>query len=189
MDLPIVTNEEKCSREKIISYLDAELSPQEEIVLEKHIAECRNCLSELNLQKQMLFALDSAFGEKTGIELPKDFAKVVATRAETDVKGLRSKSEQFRALFFCSILLLIVVAGLGVTTAFSGIGKFGEQLFVVITFLGHLFYDLMVGVTVILRSFGKQPVFNSAIILFLAAIIFVVFAISFFKYSDNSNRS
>jgi anti-sigma factor RsiW len=185
----VETDEKKCSRGKIIAYLDGELKPQEEIVLEKHIAICSACLSELNLQKQMFFALDSVFSEKEEIKLPENFAKVVATHAETNVKGLRSRAERFRAFFLCLVLLLLGVVGLGVKTTVDSFDKFAEKIFVVISFIGHIAYDLMVGVTVILRSFGKQPGFDSAFLLLLLAIVFFVSVLTYSRYIDNSDRS
>lgn len=189
MTLQIVTDKKKCSLEKIVAYLDGELAPQEEIVLEKHIACCSACLSELNLQKQMFSALDSAFDRKSEIKLPENFAKVVATHAETNVEGLRSKSERFRAFFFCLILFSLGIVGLGVKTTIDSFDKFSEQALAVAGFIGHLGYDLMVGVTVILRSFGKQPGFDSAFLILLLTIIFLVVAVTFSRYTDSSNRS
>ncbi|MGI8470204.1 MAG: anti-sigma factor family protein [Pyrinomonadaceae bacterium] len=191
MNLPNATTEKKCSREKIAAYLDGELAPREEIILEKHIAECKDCLAELNLQKRMFSVLETAFDEKAKIELPENFARIVATRAETNVKGLRSKDERFRALFFCSFLFLIIAAGLGAetSTVFDSFGRFGEQLLAVLNFTGHLIYDLIVGMTVILRAFGSQPIFNTAIILALlfGAITFLVIWIS--RHIYESKRS
>ncbi|MGI8555606.1 MAG: anti-sigma factor family protein [Pyrinomonadaceae bacterium] len=192
MTLPIVTTEKECARERIVAYLDCELAPREELALEAHLAQCECCLSELNLQKRLLLVLDAAFDEKAEIKLPKNFAKTVATRAETNVKGLRSKDERDRAFFFCASLFLIILAG-GVgaqtETALASISQFGEQILGVLRFTGHLAYNLFVGLTVILRSVGNQPVFNSTIVFIFLFAAFILSAILFSRFIYNSNRS
>lgn len=186
-----MTTEKQCSRERIIAYLDGELAPREEFLLEKHAANCENCRAELNLQKRLFSLLDSALDKKAEIELPENFAKVVATRAETNVKGLRSKGERFRALLLCAALFSITVAGLGAETktAFASFGKFGEQALTVLNFIWHLAYDLIVGITVILRSVGNQPNFNLASILALAVSAILLSATAFSHYLYQSKRS
>ena len=90
------------------------------IVLEKHLAHCKSCLNELNLQKKMLSALDFAFSEgnnQAEIELPANFAKVVAVTAESGVSGLRRPEERSRAFFLCPGLFLSVIVGLGTEPA------------------------------------------------------------------------
>lgn len=188
MNLQTAENERDCSREQIIAYLDGELAPREELTLEKHLAGCENCRAELNAQKRLFSALDSAFDARAEIELPKDFARVVATRAETSVKGLRSKNERFRALFFCALLFLTVVAGLGAETAsvFDSFGKFGEQSLAVLNFTGHLAYHFIFGLTVVLRVLANQPVFNSAIVL---ALLFGAIAFSAVRLSSRIYHS
>ena len=189
MDLSGVTTKQECSREKIAVYLDGELDPREELMLEKHLASCSTCLSELNLQKQMFSALDSVFDDKAEITLPENFAKVVAIHAETNVKGLRSNDERFRALFFCTVLFLLVMTGLGVETAFDSLGKFGEQVATVISFTGHLTYDLIIGITVVLRSVGNQPEVNSALTVFMMIGVCIIPAVILSRYIESSNRS
>ena len=185
------TTEKECSREKIVAYLDGELAPREEILLEKHSAHCENCRAELNLQKQMSSLLNSALDQKAEIKLPKNFAKVIKTRAETSVRGLRAKEERYRAIFLCATLFLIVIAGFGAETEtiFASFGKFGEQVLTIMSFVWHLAYDLIVGLTVILRSLGNQPNFNSAIGLTLALSLILGSAIVLPRYIQSSKRS
>ena len=190
MNSSTATIKTKCAREKIAAYLDGELAPRAEISLEKHFTGCRDCRAELNLQKRMFALLDSAFDEKAEIELPENFARIVATRAETNVKGLRSKDERFRALFLSAALLLIAVAGLGADTGdvFASFGKFGEQTMTVVSFAAHLLYDLTIGITVIFRSLGNQPGFDSAVGLTLAIGVIALSAKIYFRYISESRR-
>lgn len=179
MDLQTSTTEKKCPPSEISAYVDGELSPREELELELHFAVCKECLEELNLQKQMLCALDFGLDDKPEIELPKNFAKVVATRAESHVSGLRSKEERFRALFLCVLLFLIVLVGLGAETGkfFATSARLVEQIVAVIGFVGHLAFDLAMGVTIILRSLSGQFVFNSAMSFLIIACLLMFSAV------------
>ena len=179
MNLRTATTEKICPRFEIAAYIDGELSPNDELMLEAHVAGCKNCLAELNLQKQMLSMLDFGLEDEAEIELPEDFAKVVAVRAESSVSGLRSKEERFRALFLCVFLFLIILIGLGAETEtmFAAFAKFGEQVIAVVGFAGHLAFDLAVGTTIILRSLSGQYVFNSGLSVIIIACLFTVSAV------------
>lgn len=187
MNPQIATTEKICPRQDIAAYIDGELTPREELALEAHFANCPDCLSELNLQKQMLCALDFGLEPQAEIELPKNFAKVVATRAESGVCGLRSKEERFRALFLSALLFLIVLVGLGAETGnlLSTSGKFLEKGIAVASFFGHLVFDLAFGITIILRSLSSQFVFSS-LMSFVAVAFF--FALSVLTLSHLISR-
>mgnify|MGYP001607530754 FL=1 len=101
-------NNKICPLEEISLYLDGELSSKDEMLLELHLVNCSVCREELNSQKKMLSALSFAFAKPHEIELPKDFTKVVVTKAESGVKGLRCRKERLQALFLCSVLFLIL---------------------------------------------------------------------------------
>lgn len=182
---------QNCPKPEISAYIDGELNSSEELDLESHIAICRECLSELNLQKQMLSALDFSFDEKSEIELPENFAKVVAIRAESGVCGLRSKDERSRALIFCLALFLIVIIGHGAGKAdlLIGITKISEQVFAVVNFLVHLIFDLTIGIMVILRSLSGQFVFNSVISIVIGAGLFTLSAAALSRLIFRFNRS
>ncbi|MDQ4121748.1 MAG: zf-HC2 domain-containing protein [Acidobacteriota bacterium] len=114
-------NSKKCSHEsEIAAYLDGELTPDSEIAFEQHVAKCEICSGRLNEQKRLLRALDFAFEDEKAFELPKDFVKTVAIRAESDVSGLNSKEERRRAflitglLFAAGVLFGVVSKKLGV---------------------------------------------------------------------------
>jgi hypothetical protein len=189
MDLHTAKTEEICPRSEIALYLDGELIPAAEIALEKHFAECKSCLDELNLQKKMLSALDFAFDDKAEeIELPANFAKIVATTAESNVSGLRSKKERSLALFLCSAMFLAVMLGLGAETekVFEVFRTFAEQLIVVLGFVFHFIYGLTIGLSIILKFLSQQIVFNSAASLL---IIIGAFFISFVALSRMVTRS
>lgn len=179
MDLQSTKNEELCPRTNIAVYLDGDLSPSDEIALEKHFAECKLCLSELNLQKKMLSALDFAFDSKSEIELPPNFAKVVVTTAESNVSGLRSKKERLIAFFLCAVMFLMILIGLGAETEklFSVFRGFTDQFVTVVGFIFHFVYGITVGISVILKSLSQQLVFSSVTsFLLILGVFFISFA-------------
>ena len=136
-------------RDDIAAYLDGELSPKGELSLEMHLADCSTCSEELNLQKQLLLGLESGLRDGLDIEVPKDFAKVVVANAESTVAGLRRPRERSNALFICGALSLFVLLCFGVS---AGATLFLDQVTAVASFVGHLVYDLFIGVVVILRT-------------------------------------
>ena len=194
MDLQTVTTKEICPQSEISSYLDGELAPQDELVLEKHLAGCKKCLDELNLQKKMLSALDFAFNEKNDraeIELPPNFAKVIATTAETKVSGLRKPEERFRALYLCFGLFLLVLLGLGAETGkiFTTFTAVTEQIFVVAGLAFHFIYDVAVGICVITRALSQQFVVSSVFVVLLTLCIFIFSFIILSRFVDRYNRT
>ena len=191
MDLHAFATENFCPRADIAAYIDGELSPKEELALEAHVSVCKDCLAELNLQKQLLCALDSSLDRQGEIELPKNFAKVVAVRAESGVCGLRSKDERFRALFFCVSLVLIALIILGAETGhlFAFFSKMGEQSIIIVRFIGRVVYDIAIGGTIILRSLSGQFGFNSAVSFILGAFLFAFSALLLSRLVSRYNRS
>jgi anti-sigma factor RsiW len=133
---------------EIAAYLDGELSAKRELAVEMHFAECTICNDELNVQKRLLRGLDLGFKENADIQLPPDFARVVIANAESMVAGLRRPRERFNALFICGALSLFVLLTFGVG---AGTSLFFEQAAAVASFVAHFFYDLFVGVVVVLR--------------------------------------
>lgn len=190
MTLQTGTIEETCrQRGDISAYIDGELTSAEELALEMHIASCKECHVELNLQKQILAALDFSLEGEPEIEIPKNFAKVVAVRAESGVCGLRSKEERFRALFLCALMFLIVLLGLGGETGsvFATFGKFLEKTAALIGFIGHLVYDFALGTVIILRSLSGTLVFNSFSLIIIAAS-FIASAVLLSRLISRFNR-
>lgn len=163
-----------CPLMEIAAYVDGELSPRRELALEQHLTSCKICRAELNEQKKLLCALDFLHEENPSeIEIPKNFARVVATRAESNVSGLRNREERGRAIFLCASLFLLIFVGLGAETEkmFTASGAIFERVLAIVAFFGHLTYNVAFGVVVILRSLANQS--------FIAAALVVVFAAGF----------
>lgn len=164
MNLQTEKREISCPRTDIAAYIDGELSPREELELEKHFAVCPPCKAEFNEQKKLLCALDMAFVGEKEFELPENFTKTIVINAESGVKGLRCPKERSRALILCAGLFLLIILGLGSETekVFSTFAVFLEQVWAVGGFVWHLTYDIAIAVTTILRLIVGQFIFGSA---------------------------
>lgn len=181
---------DSCPRTEIAAYLDGEFSPSEELRIESHFAVCAACQTELNLQKNLLRALDDLVGEKK-FELPENFTKTVVINAESSVQGLRCPKERLRALIVCAVLFVLILAGLGNETeaVLSTIGTFFEQVWTVGVFTAHLIYDITVALTTILRLIGSQFIFNSAFAFFAWGAFLTAFLLMLSRYRLRASRS
>ena len=99
-----LSENKNCPREEIAAYLDGELDGNMANSFETHVERCSDCAAELRSQRQLLCTLEAAFGTARHIELPENFTRVVAARAENDMRGLRHKVERRRALQLCAAL-------------------------------------------------------------------------------------
>ncbi len=182
-------NARSCPRVDIAAYLDGELDPAAEIGLERHIAECAVCREELNEQKRLTFALDSALEGDDQIAIPENFAKVVTTNAECKVEGLRCPVERSRALLVSVLLGLIVLVGVAADSKseFGFVGAAADRMLAVASFFLHMTKDLAVATSVILRSVCPNTLFKSAIS-FGAVLLTVVVSIIFVAKFLRQNR-
>ena len=167
-----------CRSEEIAAYLDGEMDAASLARLEQHFAHCSRCAAELRAQRRLLQELDFALMIEPAIEMPKNFAQVVAARAQSDMSGMRAPRERKRALSLCGALTVVSFALLGgtalgesVLAPLRAIWKVGVALF---SFLGHALYDAGTGVAVISRGLGGHLLFESRVsgllVLFLLAL-------------------
>ncbi|HJZ79152.1 MAG TPA: zf-HC2 domain-containing protein [Pyrinomonadaceae bacterium] len=105
--------ENRCQLEDVAAYLDGELSGAGLTHFEAHLQTCGDCASELRAQRQLLCTLEVAFNGSRSFSLPKNFARVVTARAESDLSGMRNRSERRRAAKLCAVLALVSFALLG----------------------------------------------------------------------------
>lgn len=172
----------ECPSAEISSYIDGELSPIRELELEMHFAGCESCTAELNLQKKFLIALDHALESENEIDLPANFTKVVVANAESNVRGLRMRSERVNAFLVFVGLFLVIVFALGASgshTAFDAFFVVLEKVAAVASFAAHVVYDVAVGAVAILRSLSSHIVLDSSLtILFPGASAVYLFLVS-----------
>lgn len=150
----------------VAAYLDGELTAQAEISFERHLTDCEICSVRLNEQKRLLCALDIAFEDEKNFELPKDFVKTVAVRAESDVSALNSKEERRRAVV---ITALLFGAGVLFGTASKKLGVFEAAFSEIRVFFGVFWRAFS-------RQFASEVVFSASLILLL--LIFSITALS-----------
>ncbi len=175
-------NELSCPLPDVSAYLDGELSARAELELEMHVATCRACADELNLQKSFLNALGSTLDQENGIELPSNFAKAVVTNAESRVSGLRQPHERRNAGFICAALVVLSVIALGSNTepAFAAATAIAETFFVVAEWAWHFVYDIALGSTIVFRSLASAFLFDSAVAI---ALVLGLFVLSLYVFS------
>lgn len=171
-----------CPSPDISAYLDGELAEGAELVLEMHLADCRLCSDELNLQKSFLNALGSSLDAEKGIDLPSGFTKAVVANAESRVSGLRKPHERRNAAFICMALVGTAFLALGSSTetAFAAAAGLAESIFAVAASAGHFVYDIALGSAIVFRSLASAFVFNSAA---ASASLLFVFVLSLYIFS------
>ena len=118
--------------------------------------------------------MSGSLEENADIQIPKDFTRNIISRAESDLSGIRSRSERVVALSIAGILILMAAAALGgefssvIRPARAAIEKFSVLFDVV----GHLSYSFVFGTMSVLRSaLSRQEISLS-----LAAVLFTVVA-------------
>src|SRR5438445_209450 len=97
-------NNQHCQGKQLAAYLDGELDDETGAQLESHLKECPLCKAELTEQRRLLCALDSALSRNSAVALPKDFVRVVAAHAESDMRGIREPREHRRAFLFADLV-------------------------------------------------------------------------------------
>ena len=179
----------ECPSIEIAAYLDGELSPDQGLQLEAHLAKCVICIQELNHQKHFINALNSSLLD--GPDLPADFTKRIVTNAESGVSGLRQKKERLDAVFVCCALFFFVLFTLGASapgTIAASLDVFG-RVAAVFGFAGHLIYDVSIGVVVIMRSLADQPAFGLvALAVIVPMVVGIAYRFSFLRSARNRSE-
>lgn len=175
------TKKRACAREEIAAYLDGELGPAPSAELEEHLLECPACEEELRMQRRLLSELDSALADDVCLEMPENFAQVVAARAQSDLRGVRDPAERARALRLCALLAAASFALLGGAaigeSVLAPLRALWAGAAALLSFVGRALFDAGAGVAVISRGvgghllFGQRPLGLLAILLFASAAI------------------
>ncbi len=158
------TDQVGCPSPEISAYLDGELSTEAELALEGHLAHCRTCTDDLNLQKGFLNALDFSLVEDDQIDLPDNFARSVVTNVESRVTGLRKRTERRNAALIVLALIFVSFFALGSNAerAVATTVSVAEKLFAVVAAAGHFVYDVALGCSIVLRSLVSSLLLGSA---------------------------
>ena len=170
-------NKTACRSEEIAAYVDGELDASACALFEEHVAECEACAEELKIQQSILRELDSALAEDVFGEMPGNFARVVAARAQSDLSGVRTRRERRRALRLCAALTALSVALLGTAavseSVLAPLRVIWRCCVAIFTFLGHALYDLGAGLAVISRGLSFHLLFESRGLGLLLVLLFV----------------
>jgi anti-sigma factor RsiW len=165
-----------CGSEEIVAYLDGELEGEVRSRLEAHLAECGPCMAELEMQRRLLRELDFALSDNEGVSMPKNFAQIVAARAQADLSGVRERHERRRAFRLCVLLGSVAVALMGGAavgeSVLAPLRAIWTGAAALLNFLGHALYDMGAGVAVISRGVGGHLLFESRPVGLLVLLLF-----------------
>ena len=155
------TIEKICDRGLVGAYVDGELDTDLTRLFEDHLESCADCRFELRAHRLFVCELDAAMTGSAEVPVPRDFSKIIATRATTDMRGVRTRSENRKALTICIILALGGVALLG-ATAVSSVFKIAEKfvttIFGLVSLLATAVYDTAAGFVVISRVVSRKMI-------------------------------
>lgn len=175
----MITDNHICESDQIAAFVDDELEPARRAAFEQHVRGCDYCAAELRAHRTFMRELDTALAGRFDLEVPPNFAKVVAVHAENDMRGVRDRSEHRKALRYCIVLGLIAFALLGVASSravFASIQSFFKAIFGIGSLFGKTIYDAMSGLSVFARVF-LRTLMGDAGLADLATLLLFAFAI------------
>jgi anti-sigma factor RsiW len=150
-----------CQKNLIAAYVDGELSEVANAIFEQHVEDCVECRSELRAHRLFVCELDAVMTDKVELPVPANFSKMIAVRASSDLRGVRSSAEHRKAIVICVILALTGFGLLGATardSIFVLIGKFLNSVVSLGAFVSNIVYDAVAGLVVIFRVLGHKIV-------------------------------
>jgi len=180
-----------CEQNLIGAYVDGELAADLALRLEEHFNDCADCRFELRAHRLFVCELDSVLHRNRDIPVPPDFSRRVAARAASDMRGVRTRSENRKALAICLALALAGFALVGAAardTFFVFAGKLVSKVFAVLGLLGSLLYDAVTGLIVIVRVLSRKVIVETGSLWpMLALLAFGVLILS--RLISNYHRS
>jgi anti-sigma factor RsiW len=150
-----------CEQNLIGAYVDGELDAELTVRLEDHLKDCADCQFELRAHRLFVCELDSVLTKSGGIPVPADFSRRIAARAANDMSGVRTRSENRKALAICLVLALAGFALIGATARdmlFLVAEKLVSKIFAVLGLLASTIYDGVTGLVVIVRVLSRRVI-------------------------------
>jgi len=169
-----------CDLDLIPAYIDGELNAKAQTAFDAHLTNCADCRDALRAQRQFVCELDSALSADIEIDVPKNFSKVVAARAVSDMSGVRSATEHRKALVFCLFLAVTGFGLLGSATrevAFSVVRRVAGAIVGVVGFFWNAVYDSIVSIAIIFRVLSRKFIVetgSSGFVLVLLALAVIL---------------
>jgi anti-sigma factor RsiW len=176
------TVEKICERNLVGAYVDGELDADLTQLFEDHVESCADCRFELRAHRLFVCELDAALSADDELPVPRNFSHIIATRATSDMRGVRTRSEHRKALTICIILALGGFALLG-ATAMSGVfmlaKKFVTTVFGLVAFAASAVYDIAAGLVVIFKVVSRKFIIETGSLWPMLALLAVgVFILS-----------
>jgi len=156
--------EKICERNLFAAYVDGELDTDLTLLFEDHLDSCSECRAELRAHRLLVCELDAAMSESAEIPVPVDFSRMVAARAASDMRGVRTRSENRKALTICAVLAFVGFALLGAAarqTVFLVIERFVTTVFSLVSFVASTAYDTAAGFAVVFRVVSRKVIIES----------------------------
>ena len=170
-----------CERDLCAAYVDGELDADLTVLFEEHLESCASCRAELRAHRMFVCELDAALTDSVEIPVPANFSRMVAARATSDMRGVRTRSEHRKALSICIVLALAGFALIG-SAARDSLFAFGER-FVTASisvggFLSGVVYDAAAAVAVIFRVLSRKLIVETGslvpLLLLLAVAVLIL---------------
>ena len=169
-----------CERDLFAAYVDGELDAGVTLLFEQHLDSCARCRAELRAHRLFVCELDAALTDGMDVPVPAGFSKMVAARATTDMRGVRTRSEHRKALGICLVLALAGFALLG-TTARDAVFAVGERFIAasisVGGFLSSVLYDAGAAGAVIFRVLSRKLIVETGSLVPLLVLLVVAILI------------
>src|SRR6185436_4111245 len=156
--------EKICERNVLAAYVDGELDTDLTLLFEDQLDSCSECRAELRAHRLLVCDLDAAMSESAEIPVPVDFSRMVAARAASDMRGVRTRSENRKALTICAVLAFVGFVLLGASarkSLFSFAESFVATVFGLVSFVAGSAYDAVAGFTVVVRVLSKKVIIES----------------------------
>jgi len=163
-----------CQPSLIASYVDGELDGSVRSRLEEHLDSCVDCRAELRSHQLFICELDAVLTERSEVEMPPNFSRVVAARAVSDMSGVRSAAENKKALSICVILGVagFVLVGAAARESLFNVGKgFFAAVWRVAGFVGSAIYDTAASINVVIRVVTRKVIVESVSIVPLMLVL------------------
>lgn len=168
-----------CEMDLASAYVDGELDADLTLLFEEHLNGCAHCRRELQAHRLFMCELDAALTDGVEISVPAGFSKMIATRATTDMRGVRTRPEHRKALGICLALALGGFALIG-ATARDAIFAIGKQVIATAVgigeFLSSVVYDAGAAVAVVFGVLSRKLIVETGslvpvVLLLIAAVL------------------
>jgi anti-sigma factor RsiW len=181
--------EKFCERNLFAAYVEGELDTDLTRDFEEHLQDCGPCRTELRDHRLFVCELDAALADGAEMPMPADFSRIIATRATSDMSGVRTRAEHRKALGICLLLALGGFALLGAherDTVWLIAGKSVTAFFTVVSFVATAIYDTVAGLVVIFRVLsgkiiGESGSFGPLLVLLFLAILLLSRLLSHYR--------